>query len=272
MQSGSMPELVYNTELDWQERALHYGDGLFETLLKFNHQIPLWREHFDRLRRGCERLSIPLPAASWLEKRIADESRELENAVIKIIVSRGRGGRGLQLPVLPQASVFVLCYPWSEPSDQQHRVSICKTRLPINPNLAGLKHLNRLDYVLAAIELEKNPELTEGIICDIEGFVIEGLISNLFFIDQSCLYTPSLDFAGVAGIMRQLVIEQADKLNLKVNEGRYTTQELLESTECFLCNSVRGITPIVAIDQQHFIPGDYTRALMAALNRPASID
>ena len=267
-----MPELNYNTELDWQERALHYGDGLFETLLKFNHEIPLWPKHIERLRRGCERLSIPVPATNWLEKRIAEESRDLENAVIKIIVSRGRGGRGLQLPVPPKASVFVLCYPWSAPTQRQHRVSICKTRLPINPNLAGIKHLNRLDYVLAAIELEKIPQATEGIICDVEGFVIEGLISNLFFINRSCLYTPSLDFAGVAGIMRQLVIEQAGKMNLRVEQGRYTSQELLESAECFLCNSVSGITPIVAIDQQHFMPGDYTGALMAELNRTAVID
>lgn len=269
MQSGFMSDAPY-TEFDWQDRCLHYGDGLFETLLKFEQQIPLWQAHYARLSHGCERLSIELPAAQWLEQRIAEESADMNNAVVKIIVGRGRGGRGLQLPQAARPSVFVLCYPWSAPVQREHRVSICNTRLPLNPNLAGLKHLNRLDYVLASIELAAQPDLTEGILCDREGFVIEGVISNLFFVNHDELHTPSLEFAGVDGIMRQRIIAQARKTGLSIAQGRYTPDELLSSSECFLCNSVRGITPIVAIDQQSFEIGTQTRNLMTALNLPES--
>jgi len=266
-----MPEPNYNIELEIHERALHYGDGLFETLLKYDGKLPLWDAHYDRLSRGCNRLSIPIPDENWLKQHIAEESRDPVNAVIKIIVSRGRGGRGLRLPAPPRPSVFVLCYPWSESQQSGHQVSICKTRLPINANLAGLKHLNRLDYVLAAIELQDIPDVTEGILCDSEGFLVEGLISNLFFVTRSEIFTPTLEFAGVAGIMRARILEHYRKLKIPVIQGRFPSQNLLESSECFLCNSVRGITPIIAIDQQHFDVGTHTQTLMAALNLPAMV-
>ncbi len=266
MQLNIIPDSIFNTDFDRHDRALHYGDGLFETMLKIQNEIPLWPAHYARLKLGCEKLSIPVPGADWLESLVTEKSRHLDKAIVKIIVSRGRGGRGLQLPDPKQASCFAFCYPWTEPPQTEHKVTICQTRLPINRNLAGIKHLNRLDYVLASIELHAKPEVTEGILCNGDGFIVEGMNTNIFFFGETGLHTPLLDVAGVNGIMRQLVINRAREMNILVMEGRYNPTDLLRSKECFLCNSVRGITPIVLIDQKPFDIGPQTTALMAALN------
>lgn len=261
-----MPERRDINNLDLQERALHYGDGLFETLLKIDQQIPHWQAHYARLSHGCKRLSIAVPDQDWLKQQVVQATIDSQTCVVKIIVSRGIGGRGMNLPKQDQASVFVLNYPYSTPSKQGIAVSMCQTRLPINPNLAGIKHLNRLDYILAGIELNAHGQVDEGIICDSEGFLVEGLISNLFFAKGGKVYTPSLEMAGVDGIMRQLVLKRLKQMNVPVEIGRFKPELLLQSSECFLSNSVRGIAPIILIDQQLFKVGKYSKALIAALN------
>ena len=262
-----MSDINYNTGLDGQERALHYGDGLFETLLHQDGKIPLWQAHMDRLRQGCLRLSITMPDTDWLRNEVTQKTQGSDSCVIKIIVSRGQGGRGLSLPEVNQPSVFIYCYPWTEPDPVTLRVMICDTRLSINPNLSGIKHLNRLDYVLASLELQQRAQISEGILCDSEGYLVEGIISNLFFIIADQVYTPSLELAGVAGIMRQLVLDQFQTLEVAVNIGRYPTAQLELASEVFLCNSVRGICPVVAIDERKLAIGETTRKMMARLNR-----
>jgi 4-amino-4-deoxychorismate lyase len=269
MQSGSMPEINYNTDLQWQERALHYGDGLFETLLKLNQEIPLWQHHLERLSQGCKQLSISTPDPDWLVNQITEKSKEMDNCVIKIIVSRGQGGRGLKLPPADQPTVLIYCYPWSEPDQLDLHVKVCDTRLPINLNLAGIKHLNRLDYVLASLELQNQPDIEEGILCDSEGYLVEGIISNLFFVISNQVHTPSLEFAGVAGIMRKIVLAQFQTLGIPVNIGRFQADILNGASEVFLCNSVRGISPVISIDERQLTTGDTTRKMMASLNRRA---
>ena len=268
MRSKSMPE-AYHSDLDPQERALHYGDGLFETLLRYEGKIPRWQAHYMRLGRGCERLSIALPEEAWLRQRVEQQAGKAANAVIKIIVSRGRGGRGLHLPEDARPSVLVFSYPWTPVQTDGLRVALCQTPLPINPTLAGLKHLNRLDYVLAALELQNRTGIDEGIVCDSEGYLVEGLISNLFFMTRGRVYTPSLEFAGVAGIMRLEVLEQLRRNGIEIEIGRFPAELLLGASECFLCNSVRGVLPIAAIDGQTFDVGETTRSLMRTLNIPA---
>ena len=259
-----MPDITLNQAFDWQERALHYGDGLFETLLKLDGEIALWQDHFQRLKKGCERLRIPLVDESELIQLVSNETAELDNAVIKIIVSRGVGGRGLVLPEQNQASVFILNYPYKALKDEQLAidVSICQTRLPINRNLAGIKHLNRLDYVLAAIEIEELDNQDEGVLCDSDGYLVEGVISNLFFVNNNMVYTPTLENAGVEGVMRQRVIQFLTQQNISLDVGRFKPELLLQASEAFMCNSVSGIRPIRRVDQQTLETGPITRTLI----------
>lgn len=266
MQSRFMPD-SFHVDLGWQERALHYGDGLFETLLKYEGELPYWPEHYQRLSSGCERLSISAPPMEWLHQRINESSQDLEHSIIKIIVSRGRGGRGISLPEGSSGSAFVLSYPW-QASSHEVRTLLCKKRLPINPDLAGLKHLNRLDYVLAALEVREAGKVEEGLLCDREGYLVEGLVSNVFFVKNNRVFTPTLELAGVDGIMRHKAIRELQQSSLEVETGRFTPRQLLDADECFLSNSVRGIRPIVAINDLDFPVGDVTRSLMPILNIP----
>ena len=263
-----MPEMEINQVLDLQDRGLHYGDGLFETLLKLDGVIPLWQDHYQRLKNGCERLRIPLADELWLAQKVSQETSDQDSAVIKIIVTRGRGGRGLKLPAQNQFSIFVLKYPYTKisPTELALDVSICQTRLPVNPNLAGLKHLNRLDYVLAAIEIEDLDNRDEGILCDSDGYLVEGVISNLFFFSHGKMHTPALDRAGVEGVMRQRVIEHLQQLDIPLEMGRFYPDLLLQASECFMCNSVYGVRPIKAIGEQGFATGPVSQALIGRLN------
>ena len=263
-----MPELQINQLFDMQERGLHYGDGLFETLLKLNGDMPLWNSHYDRLREGCDKLHMPLPPEKWLLQKIATETADHDSRIIKIIVTRGRGGRGLELPPGNQVSVFVFSYPYTAIDNRAFEldVSICHTRLPINPNLAGLKHLNRLDYVLAANELRLMGNKNEAILCDTDGYIVEGIVSNLFFCIRGEVFTPSLDFAGVEGVMRKQILIYLENHGTPVKVGRFLPDLLLKSCECFLCNSVHGVRPIRSIDESTFSTGNISHMLIQEFN------
>lgn len=257
-----------NETLGWQERGLHYGDGLFETLLKIDGEIPYWQAHYQRLVKGCKQLYLPVPDLDWLENKLSEITLNTESCVVKIMVTRGVGGRGLNLPDSGQSSVFVLSYPYTLPGNTALKVSVCDTRLPINPNLAGLKHLNRLDYILATIELSNKEDKDEAILCDTAGFLVEGIISNLFFSKDDQLFTPSLILSGVEGIMRSKILEHSGKINKTVRIDHFELGQLLQADECFLCNSVQGIRPIGSIDGQPFETGAVTRLMMNHFNRP----
>lgn len=263
-----MSDLQINQMLDMQERGLHYGDGLFETLLKVNADIPLWSNHYHRLQRGCKKLCISLPDEKWLLDKIAAETSGYDSAIVKLIVTRGIGGRGLEMPTVNQASVFVLRYPYTaiDHTELELDVAICQTRLAINPNLAGIKHLNRLDYVLAAIELAEIGNKNEAILRDTDGYIVEGIVSNLFFCLSGEVYTPSLEFAGVEGIMRQQILKYLEDQAIQVNIGRFNCDLLLSASECFLCNSVHGVRPVRSIDDASYSTGAISQMLIQSFN------
>ncbi|MFT6372231.1 MAG: 4-amino-4-deoxychorismate lyase [Gammaproteobacteria bacterium] len=267
-----MPEFLINETLNWQERGLHYGDGLFETLLKFDGQIPYWESHCQRLLKGCKQLFLPNPDLNWLENKLAEVTKDTDTCVVKIIVTRGVGGRGLNLPSPDQSSVFVLSYPYNQPSNNALKISVCDTRLPMNSNLSGLKHLNRLDYILAAIELSNKKDKDEAILCDTEGFIVEGIINNLFFIKGSQLFTPCLSLSGVDGIMRSKIIEHWEKIGKTVQIGRFELDQLFAADECFFCNSVQGIRSIGSINGQTYDTGSITRLLNNHFNNSPCFD
>lgn len=270
MPNSLINETFINETLDWQERGLHFGDGLFETLLKIDGEIPYWQSHYQRLVKGCKQLYLPIPGLNWLENKLTEVTNNTDTCVVKIIVTRGVGGRGLNLPDADQSSVFVLSYPYTRPDNTALKVSVCDTRLPINPNLSGLKHLNRLDYILATIELGKKPDKDEAILCDTDGFIVEGIISNLFFSKNCQLFTPRLSLSGVDGIMRSKIIEHSDKIEKPVRIDRFKLDQLLQADESFLCNSVQGIRPIGSINGQAFETGAITRLMMKHFNHAPS--
>ena len=252
-------------QLSVRDRGLAYGDGLFETIAVRGGRIPLLARHLTRLADGCRRLSIPLDVA-LVETELQAFAIQLGEGVAKLIMTRGEGQRGyappqpcqplriLQAAPLPQ-------YP-AEHAERGVRLFPCATRLAEQPLLAGLKHLNRLEQVLARAEWQGN-DCSEGLMCDSSGRVIEGVYSNLFLVRDGGLFTAELSRCGVAGVMRAEILLQAQLLGVPVTVGDIRYDELLAADEVFVCNSLYGIWPVRALQAQHWPVGALTRKLQA---------
>jgi len=261
---NSLPNVLIdgskNATISPQDRGLLYGDGLFETVLMINGIAPLWKWHVERLRLGCQRLKLPTPDIHGLEKEIAFVCESLARAVVRITLTRGVSERGYALPheTHPTRLVSSQIAPvWpAEWYRDGIRVRWCQTRLGLNLALAGIKHLNRLEQVLARAEWD-DPNIPEGLMCDSLGQVISATAMNLFFVRDGRLFTPKLDQSGVAGVARAAVMEELPQCEA----SRFSPEELLQSDEIFLTNSIRGIVPVRQIDEQIFPIGNVTRHL-----------
>ena len=250
--------------IDVADRGFQYGDGLFETLEVLNGQPLFLDRHLLRLQSGCGRLLIPSPDLSFLTIEAYTLCADVEHAVLKLIVTRGGGGRGYRQPAeISPSRVFGLHpYPQYPDSYQQNGVAVrfCRQTLSANPALAGIKHLNRLEQILARAEWQDDA-IQEGLMLDTAGHVIEGTMSNLFAVKRGTLYTPTLSEAGVAGIVRQIVLDIAAQQQIPVVETALSVAALFAADELFLTNSVIGIWPVSRLEQQSYGSGALTRTL-----------
>jgi 4-amino-4-deoxychorismate lyase len=250
------------------DRGLLYGDGVFETIAVSAGQLSFWERHVQRLQSGCERLGIgPIDVAQLaLECRLLAQQSQL--AVIKIICTRGSGGRGYRVPGQPHPTRIVQLHGWpgypASYAGTGIQSRICRTRLGHNPSLAGIKHLNRLEQVLARREWT-DPAIREGLMLDTAGNVVEGTMSNVFMVKEARLVTPDLTLCGVAGIMRAHVLELAKQHTIESRVQPVALETLLQADEVFVCNSLIGIWPVIGIDAQAFPKGPVTMHLQALL-------
>ncbi|MDD5268893.1 MAG: aminodeoxychorismate lyase [Methylococcales bacterium] len=248
------------------DRGFQYGDGLFETIAVTSGQPVFLKRHLDRLNAGCQRLYIPFPGAELLTFEAQKLSQNSTKAVLKLILTRGSGGRGYRQPEVIQTTRVLNLYPFPDYPDifkeQGIIARFCDTRLGLNPGLAGIKHLNRLEQILARAEWT-DPEIQEGIMLDRDGHVIEGTMTNLFYIKDDALYTPSLSLAGVAGIIRDIIMAISIDHGMSVIDHTFTKNELLTADEVFVCNSIIGIWPIKQIATTCFSAGKWTRQIQA---------
>lgn len=244
------------------DRGLHYGDGLFETMAVQQGRILRLGMHLERLGDGCTRLSMPAPDTKLLQQELAKAAQDQTQAVLKLMVTRGSGGRGYRPPTHARPRRVLLRYPWPDYpatwSENGIELRICRTRLGCNTSLAGLKHLNRLEQVLARAEWSEGPQ--EGLMLDTEGRVIEGTMTNLFASPSAGkLVTPALDQAGVAGVMRRHIIEQARQAGVEVEVRELGLAELMDHQEIFVCNSIAGVWPVNRIETRRYGIGPMTR-------------
>ncbi|MCP4283035.1 MAG: aminodeoxychorismate lyase [Gammaproteobacteria bacterium] len=250
------------------DRGLQYGDGLFETLAVIDGVPCLWQRHIQRLEQGCRRLNIALPESGILLEEVNREIGGRSQGVIKIILTRGAGGRGYLPPQNQKPTRLVRYSEWpAYPAQFLHtgvRARLCDSRLGRNPALAGLKTLNRLEQVLARAEW-RDANISEGVMRDVEGNLIEGTMSNLFLINEEQLSTPDLSYSGVAGIMRDLVLEQAVQLGLSLSVDKLSLEDLKAADGIFFTNSLIGIWPVREIDGKEYDPAAVPGALLAAV-------
>jgi len=219
-----------------------------------------------RLKHGCEVLGITLPAISLLQDEADSLSANSERAVLKLILTRGSGGRGYQ-PVKHATITRILgLYDWpvypQNYWDKGISTCICNYRLGNNPHLAGIKHLNRLEQVILRDEISLTQHL-EGIVLDISGFVIEGTMSNAFIVKDNTLLTPDLSQCGIAGIIREMIL-QID-IGIKTKISTLKLDDIYNADEIFFCNSIIGVWPVAQLDDKQYEPGPYTKEIKQKL-------
>lgn len=256
-------------QLPLNDRGLHYGDGVFETMAVHEGRVPLWPRHWRRLLAGCGRLGIEGLDGRVLREEVAALSQGCERGVLKLIVTRGEGGRGYRPPrgsdAGPPTRILIRsAWPDYPPQYWEEGISarLCQTRLAANPALAGLKHLNRLEQVLARREWY-DPGIAEGLMCDADGNLVEGTQSNVFIVRAGRLLTPPVDRCGVAGVMRGLILDRAASWGLRAQEALLPWAELAQAEEVFVCNAVTGVWPLRRIETWSFPYGPHTRRVAA---------
>jgi 4-amino-4-deoxychorismate lyase len=249
---------LVDNQLNAFDRGLNYGDGLFETIAIRNGKPLLWDAHIERMSKGAQRLAIPFEQQtrnallSDFNTLCARHSpaNHVFDGVLKFVLTRGVGPRGYKAQAQPDLTRIASISAISDNTAAQKTgisVVLCATQLARQPLLAGIKHLNRLEQVLARNEWACSL-IGEGIVSDTQGFVIEGCMSNLFWITDNVLYTPDLTHAGVEGVVRNAIIELCQlKQLMTVKIGDFTLADVLKADEVFVCNSVVNILPVTNI-------------------------
>lgn len=261
------------------DRGLAYGDGLFETIAFRAGRAPLWSGHMARLARGARRLGLAAPAAAGL----LAQARQLagdDDCLVKLMLSR-RGGRGYApasvagcgdtaaavgttgRPGADPVRCILVRHPLPQVPAHVYRDGLrlrwCRLRLAAQPRLAGIKHLNRLEQVLARAEWH-DPQIDEGLLRDADGRVIGATAGNLFIVCKGQLLTPRIDRCGVAGVARAWLLARARRW-LPVDETELDRAWVESADEVFLSNAVRGVMPVARIGRRRLQPGPVTRRL-----------
>lgn len=236
-----------------QDRGLLYGDGVFRTTRLKQGRVLHWERQYARLARDCTALGIVCPERRLFEQDIDTVSAQYDKGVIKLTVTRGVGARGYapQRDAVPARLTQYAAMPGYPEHAVREGVAVrlCDLRLARQPRLAGIKHLNRLEQVLARAEWQ-DTSLFEGVLCDEQGCVIGGTMTNLFVRHGKQLVTPCLSHSGVAGLTRDLVMECAPELGFSVREGVMTVPMLHAADEVLLCNSLLGVWPVRRLDER----------------------
>lgn len=256
------------------DRGFTYGDGVFRTLAMRDGYPQWWPQQYAKLAADCGALSITPPAEAELLQDIQRIAVRLPDCALRITVTRGSGGRGYAVPEHSQPRRVVSANPLPEYpahwTEQGISVRVCELRLAAQPMLAGIKHLNRLENVLARAEWN-DPAIAEGLLLDEAGNVIEGTRCNVFIVEDGTLVTPDLSRCGVAGVTRDLVIAAANHHGMRCQIAPVSLQRMEASTEILLVNSLIGLWPVAVLRQHqwsNFKVAPLVRKWLDALDHP----
>jgi 4-amino-4-deoxychorismate lyase len=268
--NGVMQDSEQSPMVNFDDRGLHYGDGVFETLRIFEGNIPMWEFHLQRLKAAEKTLKLALqPFLNQWPIFVRENLATIENACAKLVITRGVGPRGYKIPDHSQLQWWLKITDLPEASSSQQvspkTLTLCQHPISRQPRLAGLKHLNRLDQVLARSEFSG---FDEGIMFNLDGDVIEGTMSNIFWLKNGQLNTPDLSQEGIDGCVRRWVISQQKEIKETVNiVEKAKLDQLLTADGVFICNSLMGIQPVVEIDGQKINQADSISILAKQFNQ-----
>lgn len=248
------------------DRGLHFGDGLFETISCCKGRPRFLNLHLARLAQGCERLFFPAPDMVQLREQTMKLASGADACIVKLVVTRGAAqARGYAFTGSERPTQLLLRYPTPpQPPQRPFIVGVSSMRLGENPALAGLKHLNRLEQVLAQQERTRR-HLDELLMFSSSEKLICGSMSNVFLVAAGRVLTPALDLCGVAGIMRRVVLREARRAGIQCEERPLEQNDLSSVSEVFLCNSRMGVIPIENLEGCSVVSGDLTRKIQALI-------
>ncbi len=236
------------------DRGLGYGDGVFRTL-KVRAGAPVWwADHYAVLARDCAALALTCPDRDLLLDEISSVVGDSAEAIVKITVTRGLGHRGYASPNPSASTRIVASYAvpdYSQQVAQGVSVRWCALRLSRQTKLAGVKHLNRLENVLARNEWS-DPNITEGLLCDHTGAVIGGTMTNIFAIHGGQLWTPDLSQSGINGVTRARILRAAQLHHIDVHVARLDAADILAADEVFLSNSIAGLWRVNRLEDKQW--------------------
>lgn len=231
-------------------RGIAYGDGLFETMRVQAGAVPWWDAHWARLALGAARLGIALPDAAFARAQAGALFADGGDGVLKLVVARGGIARGYAPQAGAPPAWQLSRHPLPAPPAAGLRLHWCDTRLALQPALAGIKHCNRLEQVLARAECDA-AGCDEGLVRDTEGFVVSATAANLFVLRGGRWSTPPVDRCGVAGVCRARLLPA-----LHAQEARLSVADVEGADAVFLCNAVRGILPVASLGSRRWPPAD----------------
>jgi len=248
------------------DRASAYGDGVFETIAIRDGNARFWPRHLDRLQTGCASLGIACPTPAELEQKMRAEMRRSdvrsEFASARLVVAAGDSPRGYRRTASAPPRVSVELFTARALPRVHYEVGVtlrrCNLRLAIQPALAGIKSLNRLEQVLARAEWDA-ADIFEGLLLDLDGRLICGTMSNVFIALNSTLVTPAITRCGVSGIMRAHVLQLLSEAGIECEIRDVSGDELDNADECFLTNSQFGVLPVKGCGGQEWGIGTMAR-------------
>jgi branched-chain amino acid aminotransferase len=244
-----------------------YGDGIYETMRSYDGVVFMFDRHLARLRRSASLIKLGLPEDGYLKDAVlrALRSNDLSDAYVRITVSRGKGPIGLDPGLCGEPTLIVFAEQFRPYPESLYaggvKLIIAETRrnlvAAIDPKI---KSLNFLNNILAKIEA-KEKGAYEAVMLNGEGFLAEGTVSNIFFVAEGVLCTPSAEAGILDGITRELVIGLAIKEGIEVSEGKFKPEELLGASEAFFTNTTSEVMPVSAVGEKNYPVGEITKRL-----------
>lgn len=245
---GTWIDGVAGTTVPVDDRGLQYGDGLFETVLVRDGRPRFLDAHFARLGRGLAALNIPFEFEAALRAEVAQAVNGAPSlAVLKILVTRGSAQRRGYAPHGARPRRIVSLWPAGPTPPQTVALGVASLRVADFSPFAGLKHLNRLENVMAANE--RAPDCFDVILLDVHGRVMSASAANVFIARDGGLVTPRVDRRGVAGVMRSIVLREAPRLGITAHEADLTFADLHAADGVFITNARIGVVPVSRVGE-----------------------
>lgn len=253
------------------DRGFLYGDGVYETLRVYQGKIFRAEEHWKRLRHSLEGIHLKIP---WTQRQLTAfsiktvQANRLKECLVRVTLTRGAGELGYDPASCKKPTLAIVAVPVRSDLEELWKkgvkIAIAKTQRnhpkTLNPSI---KSINCLNGIFAKMEsLKKNA--FEGVFLNLDGYLAEGTISNIFLIKSGILKTPSLDCGILNGVTRNAVIETAKNLDFQVLETRLKPFELFEADESFLTSTTMELMPVVQVENKKIgsgQPGPVTKFL-----------